>query len=237
MVTQTYRQVILQVKDKREHPTRGGGRDPLDVVMEDTGLKSGSRGESPSKSGKRTSTHHLESKSSKATAVASKWMELGNNYGFEFPYNDVWLGNAIHDRVVTDPEIKPMLAEGMQKKVKILLDKMAELFWSDYIDDSVPAKNAHSVFLDEVWDDLRYYAMSCLTAAYLKQHGIRRAQVEYDPKDEQEMHQAMWDARAREFVEWSWENREPPEGPVLDPEHRERIRSAAKRGGRDGEKR
>lgn len=173
----------------------------------------------------QSKTPGLASKSHRAQQVASSWIAQGNRYGWEFPYNDVWLGNLIHDRVVRDEVLAEMIIQDQIGQVMKVLAKMVDLFWRSYVDDSVSARNAHD-FLFEVWDDLRYYAISSLRAKWLKQHGVHREPHGlYEKREDQEMQKALQEVKTREFLENAQRESEPESGPGLDSETKDRLRS------------
>lgn len=142
----------------------------------------------------------LEEKSHRTTAVASLWISLGNSHGLDFPFNDIWLGNQLHARIIGDEVFQDLLEDNQLDMVKRLLEKMVRLFWQEYTDGETTSRNAKDQFF-EVWFDLRYYSMSSLHAAWLKTHGVRVPPKEYADKEDQEMQQALKEARMKKFLE------------------------------------
>ena len=106
--------------------------------------------------------------------VAQRWYDLGNQQGWEFPYNVNFLALAISERIEKDDFLVRVREKQGEDPVRRLLLKMVEVWWRDYINGEVTRRNAKEYFLDEDWDDVRYYAWSSLRAKYLKEHGVRK---------------------------------------------------------------
>jgi hypothetical protein len=157
------------------------GRAAYDPSQKKKRKKRATPGRTPSKA-KQPSAGLRES------SWAQAWYDLAVSHGYSLPYDVNYLALALAKRVARDTEIQQILATRGAEQVDRWLHKMVERWWADYADDTVHAGNAKDLFLGEDWDDLRYYARSCLRAAYLKQHGrtVRWTEPDINTEDEAE---------------------------------------------------
>lgn len=159
--------------------------------------------------------------------LAQDWYDRGEVHGFSFPYDVNYFALALQRKIERDPEIKPFLDKGSHDQVQRWVSKMIERWWEEYADGTIHAGNAKDFFLGNDWDDLRYYARSCLRAKYLLEHGRRVPPPLYpEQKDYQDRLTGIRNrARINEFLRQQEQRPETPEETSLDPEGRERLRS------------
>lgn len=160
--------------------------------------------------------------------IAQQWFDLGNQHGWEFPYNVNFLALAIAERVERDKFLVAVRTKQNEHQVQRILEKMVQVWWRDYINGEVTRRNAKEMFLDEDWDDVRYYAHTSLRAAYLKKHGKRKpikalmdeAQADFG----RDLHERLKALRLNQRIEDILAQPEIDRTP-LDEAARERLRS------------
>ena len=155
--------------------------------------------------------------------LAGSWFRLGEERGFRFPYNENYLALAIQRKVDADEDLQRYLESGRDDEVNRWLHKMVERWWAEYADEVVTESNAKEYFLDRDWSDLKYYARSCLRAAYLKKHGKPVPEPEYP--NQQAYRQRLKQIHQQAQVEQVAEVEESELTGQLDPEARGRLRS------------
>lgn len=167
--------------------------------------------------------------SERSSILAQRWYDAAEQMGFALPYDVNYLALALQHKIETDPEFRPYLLQGHADQVERWVAKMVERWWAEYVDTTIHARNAKDMFLGEDWDDLRYYAHSCLRAAYLVEHGTRVSTPMYP--DQQDYHERLerttQEAMTKRVVAETLEA--PSEEHQIDPEGRGRLRSFVER--------
>jgi hypothetical protein len=168
--------------------------------------------------------------SESASILAQAWYDEGAERGFSFPYDVNYLALAIQRKVENDPEMQPFLNKGKHEQVERWVAKMIERWWAEYADNTIHAGNAKDYFLRHDWEDLRYYARSCLRAKYLLEHGRLVPPPLYP--NQQEYQDRLQEIRQRESINANLrkvEEDDLPERHPVDEQARERLRSFAEK--------
>lgn len=163
--------------------------------------------------------------SERASILAQDWYDRGEARGLSFPYDVNFMALALAAKIEQDPAMAPYLAKGQHDRVQRWVAKMIERWWEEYVDGVIHAGNAKDYFLGTDWDDVRYYAKSCLQARYLKEHGRRVPAPMYPQQQEyqQRLKTLQDEAKVSRHIQALEEA--PAEPPTLDEKGRSRLRS------------
>lgn len=189
----------------------------------------------PARQGFAPARTRLPDADTETSLLAQAWFDAGEERGFSFPFNVNFLALALAEKISKDPvfakfrqDEEASAGETRDQQIHRWVAKMVERWWAEYADGTITASNAKDHFLEYDWDDLRYYAHSCLRAAWLTEHGVRQARPEYP--DQQKHRGELRRIREESTLTEYWSRVEDAGEEIaepLGPEGRERLHSFA----------